>query len=287
MNDNKYISRRESIKRICTVAGMMAVSPSLIHFCHLLANPAGNFSLSADHFSADSIHCDRFFINRIHEVLKADKYPQLPKEPNKRRYEIYSLVVDNKLLHKASILLNVKDDLFSIEHYRSGATPDKHGQFTFIEQKVRPDIWYSPINWSYQSYLAKTANDTPYGIPLEGKGIYNGKDIITITEGSMVRNYHSSIAVTMKWNLLYAISDIVRTELPSTFQVIDEYDVLTGERILQPFSRNTIETDGKTINLQAYVMTGQGVLPTFYWLNEAGMLLFVNSGSEVYVVYSL
>ena len=275
MKEKIIISRRQALRHIFSATGCMVVSPSLMSFYNQLTDPSGKSSPVPD----------KFFIERIREALKAvDKLPAVPSGTYKRNYEIYSLLLAGKPLHKGSILLNLSGDTLSIEVRRLGASPEKYSQFIFITQKVRRDALLSPINWSYKSYLAQTVNGSPYRTPLEGKGAYDGKEMIVISEGAATRKYHTRLHTTMNWNLLPAINGIAKNVMPVEIGVIDAYDLYAGKRKIQPFETDTIESNGKTTTLHSLVMTGQSVLPTFFWLDETGIPLFVNSGTEVYIL---
>jgi len=275
MKENKIISRREALRRIFTAAGLVAVSPSLMSFYNQLTDPSGRSSLVPD----------KFFINRVREALKgAGKLSIPPAGSGKRVYQVYSLLFADRPLRKGTILLNHDGDALSAEIRRQGSSPEKFSQFIFIKQKVRSDALLSPVSWTYKSYLAKTVNGASYRTPLEGRGEYDGKGLIAVSEGSATRNYHAPLPTAMKWNLLLAIDSIAKGNLPLEFGLIDEYDLYAGERKIQPYATASVESDGKTIALRSVVMTGPGTLPAFFWLDETGTPLFVNTGTEVYIL---
>ena len=276
MKEKKMITRREALGRLFATTGMMAVSPSLMSFYGQLTGLSGNTALTPDNF----------FINRIREALNGvDAFPVPPTETGKRHYEVYSLLFANQPLWKGSILLHHRGDRLTVEVRRFGASPDKYSQYTFIEQKVRKDALLSPESWRYTSYLAQTTDGVPYGAPLEGQGTYDGNDSIVITEGTAQHHYHTPLLTTMNWNLLLAVDGIAKGRLPLNLGIIDEYDLFTGEKSFQPYETGTVTFDGTTIKLRSVVMTGQSILPTFYWIDDTGTPLFVNSGTEVYILH--
>lgn len=275
MKEKKNMSRREALRRIFSTAGLIGVSPSLMSFHNLLTGLHGESALPPD----------RFFINRIREALTgAGKPPVAPALLNRRSYDVYSLMNTGNPLLKGSICMNINNDMLSVEVVRFGVSSDHYSQFTSIEQKIRPDTIRSPISWRYQSYLAKTAQGIPYGTPLTGIGEYDGAGRIIITENSVSRTCHTSLPVTTNRNLLLAFERFAKDNLPFVLGIIDEYDLFVGERKIHPYGTAAIERDDKTVELHAVVMTGQGVLPTFYWSDDTGIPLFVNSGTEVYIL---
>ena len=278
MKDNKNITRREALRRIFATAGMMVISPSLMSFYNHLTTPQGGGSSPAR-------VPDTFFINRIREALTStSKLPLSAKGTGKRSYGVYSLLYAKKPLLKGSITLELAGDTLNVSVVRSGPSSTKYSQFTLVEQKVRPDALLSPVSWTYLSRLAKTADGDPYRRPLEGRGEYDGKGLIAFTEGSAARNYHAPLPATINWNLLLSIEGIAKGSLPLELGMIDEYDLYAGERKIRPYGTASVEAGGQSVALHSVVMTGHGVLPTFYWLNDAGIPLFVNSGTEVYLL---
>ena len=282
MKEKHPISRREALRCMLTTAGIMSISPSLMGFYDQLT---GMFDCQRGNSYQQSLSPDRFFINRIREALKGDgQMPVLPMSSNQRHYDIYTLLFADKAVRKGSVRLNLNKNTLTVEVERTGWLPENYCQYTFVTQEIRPDGLLSPISWQYKSYLAKTMLDMPYRTPLEGTGEYDDKGRITIIEGLSSHKYQASLPATINRNLLLAIDGLAKGDLPFSFDIIDEYDLYAGARKIQAYGTAEIESDGKTTALHAVVMTGQGTLPTFFWLDENDIPLFVNTATEVLII---
>jgi hypothetical protein len=90
----------------------------------------------------------------------------------------------------------------------------------------------------------------------------------------------SSLPLTSNWSLLEAVQRLARhgTAKSLQFEMLDEMGALRHNQRLVRYE--TIEADlpnGK-ISVTGFCQSGEGVLPTHYWLDAQGRLLFVIAG---------
>jgi hypothetical protein len=134
--------------------------------------------------------------------------------------------------------------------------------------------------------MAREPGDPPYlrsGIRKRGKR--RGRTVEVSTDGRDVEVFEVGEACTAKWCLMDAVTRLPQEQItPLEFTLVDEVDrPLPGQRLR--FRRQArVETGEGELLLTAYEHTGRGVIPTVFWVDTNGLLLFVMTGIEIHVL---
>lgn len=276
------ITRRDALKKMITYMAGVSTVPSLLGFTTEL------FSAT----TSDSI--PTLYLDRVAEVIRgANITPaqRLKEDPYEyqREYTIYSLIRYAKFV-KGKSRPQVKGSIRLIRQNRTELSLDlmRHGafghhQFVHIDQILSENDLSTPVQWSYQTRLAPSAQAEPlHGKVVSGTGRCTGSELL-FSEQGMTRNYSlNGIPWTLNWNLLDALPRL--KNYTGTFLTVDEYDLPGGTKTLFPYKKCGIQIAGTWYDLHSYVLLGNGTLPTFYWLNRHNELLFINTGMEVYAL---
>ena len=68
------------------------------------------------------------------------------------------------------------------------------------------------------------------------------------------------------------------------FSLVDEFDEVRHRQTLACRASEMVPLKGEPRQLTAYEHLGEGVIPTVYWVDEAGRALFVVTGVEVFAL---
>jgi hypothetical protein len=277
-NDNK-ITRREALQKTVLLAGGL-FTPSLLRFGYGLmgsGSPAQTDAVTDE---------DIFFISRVAEALQNNPVEDAESAlsvPYQHNYTIFFTVQKEHPVIKGAIAIEREPLGLAVKIIRKGTL--EHHQFVNIRQTLtKSSLIGTPAEWTYETRFSTEDGKPLYGIPVTGHG-YMKDGAVCVNELSHRRIYPlQKPDFTLSWNLMDAVQHVADTQLPLQFDVIDECDIYGGLKTLQLFKHAKVSINGTVRRLKSYILTGTGTLPRFYWLNENGRLLFVNSGMEVYVL---
>lgn len=94
--------------------------------------------------------------------------------------------------------------------------------------------------------------------------------------------------LSWKWGII----DVVRTMAAKgirtrAFSTLDEMDIIYARQEVRFRKNQTLRVgDGATsqVNFQIFDLQGDGVIPTVYWVDEGGRVVFVVTGAEAYLL---
>lgn len=145
----------------------------------------------------------------------------------------------------------------------------------------------SPLKWNISSKIS-LSND---GDALNGTGLkYEGEiknEEITLKAGKkIIKKAIGSIPISWKWGLLAVVQKMAKESLQELqFSMLDEFDAIYKNQKLK--FRKMVSLDcgnNRLIDFKVFVLTGDGVIPTVYWVDNLNRCIFVISGMEAYVM---
>ena len=145
----------------------------------------------------------------------------------------------------------------------------------------------SPTKWSIESKISLTENGAPFG----GTGIVNKGEIkngtVCLKTGTKkIRKPIGNIALSWKWGLIAVAQKMAEDSIIELqFALLDEFDTIFQNQKLK-FRRKVALDCGndRKIDFKIFELTGDGVLPTVYWVDNMNRTLFVISGMEAYIL---
>lgn len=94
-------------------------------------------------------------------------------------------------------------------------------------------------------------------------------------------------AHALNWGLFDAVQRLPRAlPEPLCFDLIKDFDELKPAQTLGWRESLSVAQGGAVLELEAWQLTGEGTLPTIYYRDTQGRLLFVISGLEGYILDS-
>jgi hypothetical protein len=155
--------------------------------------------------------------------------------------------------------------------------------FLHLVSTHKNDRFLTPVEWTRRSRMAKDTEAPAHPFTeLKGK-IRMHKNRLQIAEtGKSIQKYAEG-APLLKW-AHWGLIPLLQDHEDFVFDWIDEMEqIFKGHRI-RFREKITLLTKGGKINLYSFHHTGAGIVPTVYWLTENKVMLFVVSGTEVYVL---
>jgi len=140
--------------------------------------------------------------------------------------------------------------------------------------------------WTAHYKLAESPDADPYlntGMTKEGRTDPDG--VVKVETGPDTQSYRAEGPVALKWGFLEAVARLTQEDLPVTdFTIVDEFDEVRPGQRLEFHEAVRVETGAGPERLTAFQQIGPGIIPTVYYVNEAGLTLFAVTGQEVYLL---
>jgi len=138
-----------------------------------------------------------------------------------------------------------------------------------------------PKTWEMKSSVMEDGKALD-GLSAKSSGALRDNTLVMKTVNG-THKYTAAEPATINWLLFDAVSRFGGKPIePLRFTLIDHGDKVKPEVSLSYRKSVTTVIGNVEMTLQSYEMKGQGILPTVFWTDERGLLLFVISGREAY-----
>jgi len=146
----------------------------------------------------------------------------------------------------------------------------------------------SPQKWKVATKIALSEEEAAFGgtgITTEGE-VKNGE--IRIKSGNKLirKQYSNNPPLSWKWGLLAVAQKMAEASAPELqFALLDEFDTVYQNQKMR--FRRTVKIDcgnDRRIDFKVFELTGDGVLPTVYWVDHLNRTVFVICGMEAFVL---
>jgi hypothetical protein len=231
---------------------------------------------------------DHFSLNKFYPSVDSIVIPQIdyaPGKPFQADYTLFSLGYD--LFRKeGSVSFSWKPEkknaTCECRVERNTEQEDLKSIF-YLESRHKNDRYLTPVEWTRHSRMAKNQNAPAYPFTeLEGKIRLYRNTLLIAETGKSFQKFTEGTPV-LKWAHWGLIPRLEEND-DFVFDWIDEMEqIFKGHRIRFK-DKITLVTKGGEIALCSFQQTGTGIIPTVYWLTESKVLLFIVSGTEVYVL---
>jgi len=231
---------------------------------------------------------DHFSLNKFYPSVDSLVFPRIdyaPGTPFQASYTLFSLGYD--LFRKeGSVSFAWKPDKTNVNcecRVERNTEAEDLKSYFYQSSRHKNDRYLTPVEWTRHSRMAKNAEAPAYPFTeLKGK-IRLHKNTLRIAEtGKPIQKFIEGTPL-LKWAHWGLIPGLDEGDSP-VFDWIDEMEqVFRGHRIRFQ-EKIALVTKGGEINISSFHHTGTGIVPTVYWLTENKVLLFVVSGTEVYVL---
>ncbi len=279
-------SRRNFLKKVTVSAGLsqLPLWGWAEGFSSMLAvgvNPSGEFSLL-----------------KLEKLLAGYQLPVNDKFSTASfnlGYKMYNLYGDNAVFAGEFHLDAVKKDnvyAFDFANWRwaDNGIKDRVKRYRyFVSGNVEcaADDTFSPGKWRVSSGIALPDGEVPFG----GTGlIQNGEardgEVTIRTNHRPIRKDFGQSPLSWKWGLPAVVQHMAESSLTSLhFALLDEFDAIHQDQKMR--FRKMVKLDcggGRLVEFKLFELTGDGVIPTAYWVDDQNRTVFVISGMEAFVL---
>jgi hypothetical protein len=266
-------SRRDFLKFISLISAGTALS-----FRSPFFTEETDTTRARDHFSLNKFYpsVDSLLIPRIEYV---------PGTPFQADYTLFSLGYD--LFRKeGSVSFTWKPDKANVNCEcmveRNTESEDLKSYFYQISRH-KNDRYLTPVEWTRHSRMAKNTDAPAYPFTELKGNIRLQKNTLHIDETGKLFQKTTEGTPVLKW-AHWGLIPLLQDHKEFVFDWIDEKEQIYKGHLIRFREKITLMTKGGLINLCSFYHTGTGIIPTVYWLTENKVLLFVVSGTEVYVL---
>jgi len=282
----KLQNRRDFLKRAGVIAGFsqlprMGWANGLSTLLNEGLNPGKEFSLL-----------------KLEKLLSGYKFPftaQFSTVSFKSVFKLYNLYGDSATFAgEFSLGSEMKGAnrlfKFSIWRLANNGIKKRDQEFKYIvsgEVQCKTDVALSPEKWNVTSRIALSKDGPAFG----GTGLTNkgesGRGEITIkTSGKPIRKSFGSMPLSWKWGLPAVVQNMAESSIQELrFSMLDEFDAIFQNQTLKFKKKVSLDCgDDHIVDFRVFELTGEGVIPTVYWVDNFNRTLFVVTGMEACVL---
>lgn len=284
----KLHSRRNFLKSAGVIAGLtqLPLMGWASGFSTLLnegVNPANEFSLL-----------------KLEKILSGYKYPfidQFSTISFEANYKLYNLYGDNAVFSGEFALLSGikgKNQQFKFSNWRlaNNGIKKRNQEFKYIVSggvQCKNDSTLSPEKWTVSSRIALAEDGPAYaGTGFRNKGAAKNGIISLTTSRKTIKKPYGDMPLSWKWGLPAVVQDMAKESLPELqFAMLDEFDAIYQNQIIRFRRKVTLDCGSNhLLDFKVFELTGDGIIPTVYWVDNMNRTVFVVSGMEASILES-
>ncbi len=193
--------------------------------------------------------------------------------------------------------MSIKSGYFSLERSLQGShgfTLEVHlrsfgisgfSLFQHAMLKCRADRLATPLSWQFDTKMARRASDRPYLQTGRSRSADVRDGYLVLRDTLRTSKIPLQGPYSNEWTLLEAVQRLPGESMKATpYTLIDEYDTPQPDHTLAFRARVHLETADGPLHLIGYYDLGRAVIPTVYWVDQHGRLIFVCTGLVVYAL---
>ncbi|MBM4163784.1 MAG: hypothetical protein FJ222_05025 [Lentisphaerae bacterium] len=106
------------------------------------------------------------------------------------------------------------------------------------------------------------------------------------TQGKPITKRYGPMPLCWKWGLPAVAQNMAENNIAELrFPVLDEFDAIHKNQTIRFRKKISLDCgDGQWVDFRVFELTGDGVIPTVYWVDNRNRTVFVISGMEAYVL---
>lgn len=281
----KIQSRRNFLKKLGVVTG---VSLPLFGWAE------GFALLLADGLSPGS----EFSLLKLEKLFSGYQYPfinQFSTGSFKSNFTHYNLYGNNATDAGSLILNAVNQGKISEFDFTSTRTAiagilDKNNTFKYVVSgsvECQNNVMLTPKKWRVSTKIALSEVGEAFantGIINEGE-LTNG-EIRIITADKTIRKPVTTTTLSWKWGLVAVVQNMSKESLQELqFSLLDEFDAIYENQKLKYRKKVSLDCGKeRVIDFKVFELTGDGIIPTVYWVDNMNRTVFVITGMEAYIL---
>lgn len=143
----------------------------------------------------------------------------------------------------------------------------------------------SPTKWKVISKISADGSAF-HGTSIVNQGVVKNREIILDFGNKEIRKSIDNLDLSWKWGLIAVAQRMAEESIAELqFSMLDEFDhIFKSQKLIFRKRFNLDCGTGQLIEFKVFELTGEGVIPTVYWVDNSNRTLFVISGMEAYVL---
>jgi hypothetical protein len=282
----KLQDRRNFLKKVSVMAGLSQLS--------LMGWSSGFSTMVTEGLKPTS----EFSLLKLEKLLSGYLFPFIDKFSTNTfssKYNLYNLYGNNAVFagefHMNS-KIKEKSQWFNFLIWRlaNNGIQKKDQKFRYTvsgDVMCKSDPTFSPENWNVSSRIAISEDGGAFGgTELRKKGEINRGEISFHLGNKIIRKSTGTLPLSWKWGLVAVVQEMAKESLNELqFSTLDEFDNIYKNQKLR-YRRKVALDCGKDqlIDFKVFELTGDGVIPAVYWVDNLNRTLFVITGMEAFVL---
>jgi hypothetical protein len=177
---------------------------------------------------------------------------------------------------------------FTSTRVANAGTKEKGKSFQYVVSGnviCKNNATLSPEKWKVDSRISADGSAF-HGTGLVNQGTVKQGEIILDFGARKIRKSIDSQILSWKWGLISVAQKMAEESVAELqFSMLDEFDLLYRNQKLKFKKRVMLDCGtGQPIEFKVFELTGDGVIPTVYWVDNRNRTLFVITGMEAYVL---
>ena len=240
-----------------------------------------------------------FSLLKLEKLLAGYQFPAIDRFSTSAfdlGYKLYNLYGDNAVFAGEFVLhSSTKENLrqFEFKNWRwaDNGSKNRLKKFKYLVSgnvQCEANDALTPREWKVASRISLSEEGSPFG----GTGWINSGEakngeVILKTNRRPIRKAFGQSLLSWKWGLPAVVQQMAEASITVLqFALLDEFDAIYQNQILT--FRKKVKLDcgiEHPIEFKVFELTGDGVIPTVYWVDNQNRTVFVISGMEAYVLY--
>jgi hypothetical protein len=281
----KTHSRRNFIIKASVLAGFSQIpltgwSAGFVTLLNVSVNPQSEFSLL-----------------KLEMLLPGYQFPfidQFSTVAFQSEYKLYNLYGDRAMLAGEFFIrseMKGKSRHFNFSNWRlaNNSILNKNKKFKYFVSgkiKCKPDLTLSPEAWKVFSRIALLNDGSAYrGTGIKNIGVAKEGEIVIKNLPRPITKSYGQMPLSWKWGLLSVVQNMAVSSIQELhFSSLDEFDMIYKKQVIRFRRKVRIDCGNQQmVDFKIFELTGNGVIPTVYWVDNLNRTVFIISGMEAFV----
>ena len=151
--------------------------------------------------------------------------------------------------------------------------------------QCRTDTLATPVSWEFATKMSRRPGDKPYLLSGRHRSASVSNGSLVIRDNLRTSRIAINSPYSNEWTLLEAVQRLPGESMKTIhYTLIDEYDTPQPDHSLAFRTQAQVAAANGPLRLVGYYDIGRAVIPTVYWVDQHGRLIFVCTGLVAYVL---
>ena len=179
---------------------------------------------------------------------------------------------------------------FTVERNAGNGITDQSKSFLYIaegEATCKKDDTLTPVKWSVSKRISMNGAREGYlGTRQVSSGSFKDNRIVLKDGKRKITWETGSLPLSWKWGVMALVQNMSKNNQPEVrFSALDEFDALYADQSVKFVKDLPLDCDGSLRNFKIFLHSGDGLLPTVYWVDNYFRTVFVLTGMEAYILF--